>query len=60
MCDEEWWDDANVENKKIIKVTPPRMTKAQKKSFYAQKKTSVGKVTSRGKKGTTSKQQKTV
>lgn len=45
MCDEECWDDAdappyipNIENRKIIKVTPPRMTKAQKKAFYAQEK----------------------
>ena len=42
MQSEECWDDAdapaytpNVEQKKIIKKTPPRMTKAQKKAFYA-------------------------
>lgn len=45
MCDEENWDDAdyppyipNIENRKIIKVTPPRMTKSQKKLFYAQER----------------------
>lgn len=45
MCDEECWDDAdappyipNVENRKIIKVTPPRMTKAQKKPSTRRKK----------------------
>lgn len=41
MADEECWEDMDsapyipqVENRKIIRKTPPRMTKSQKSAFY--------------------------